>query len=79
MQAWRALIGMTQAELARLVGSDRPLISMLEVNRSHPSLERLVNIALALGVTTDWLVGLSDVPTPDADEKYPNWRNYVEG
>jgi transcriptional regulator with XRE-family HTH domain len=60
---------MSQAALARFVGVDRSTISQV----LDPSLARLPNAqvvgecAAALGVSSDWLLGLSDRPERAAD------------
>lgn len=54
----RRLRGMSQAELATLVGTKQPAIARLESGRTNPSLSKLVQIAKAL----DASVGISMAP-----------------
>ena len=48
--------GWSQGELAQRIGTDAGRISRYEGGRITPSLEALVKLADALGVTTDYLV-----------------------
>jgi transcriptional regulator with XRE-family HTH domain len=77
MAAWRAMRNITQAELARGVGIGRTQITMLEGGETEPSMLVLMWLAMTLDVTTDWLLGLTDVPTEGADSRYPNWRHFM--
>jgi DNA-binding XRE family transcriptional regulator len=47
----RKKIGMTQAELAKLIGSSQPRIAMVESGDETVSLELLMRAALATGAT----------------------------
>jgi transcriptional regulator with XRE-family HTH domain len=61
--------GATQAALARTIGVDRSTISQLlgaEESRL-PNAQVVAECAAALGVTADWLLGLSDRPEQAAD------------
>jgi transcriptional regulator with XRE-family HTH domain len=61
--------GTTQAALARTIGVDRSTISQLlgaEESRL-PNAQVVAECAAALGVTADWLLGLSDRPEQAAD------------
>jgi transcriptional regulator with XRE-family HTH domain len=53
---------LTQEELATLVGTTKTTISNYETGYSTPSFEMLNKIANVLDVTTDYLLGRSDVP-----------------
>lgn len=48
--------GWTQAYLGELLGSDGKYISRIECGKSKPSLEFVVNMANALGKSTDYLL-----------------------
>ncbi|MBT9586072.1 helix-turn-helix transcriptional regulator [bacterium] len=48
---------MSQAELARRVGTSRQQVYDWERQRSRPGLEHLVKLAAALGCTVDNLIG----------------------
>src|SRR5690349_20027463 len=55
-----------QAELSRRLGLTRSAVTMYETNRSMPSAETLAKMALTLHRSSDWLLGLSNDPTPGA-------------
>src|SRR5512134_107098 len=59
----------TQAALARAIGVDRSTISqLLGADESRlPNAQVVAECAAALGVTADWLLGLSDRPEQAAD------------
>ena len=66
----RELAGLSQTELSRRSGMPRPLISMLESGkRSGLTAESARNLARALGVTIDYLIGDSTFGDPDAEEE----------
>lgn len=54
---------LTQAELADKLGADTKQISRWESGNGVPHAERLVDIARILGVSVDYLLGVSDEPT----------------
>lgn len=57
--------GLSQSALARAVGADRSTISaLLGAGTRLPNAQLAADCATALGVTTDWLLGLSDRPEP---------------
>jgi transcriptional regulator with XRE-family HTH domain len=56
--------GLSQTELAAHVAIPLPNLNRIEHGRQSIYIERLVDLAQALETTTDYLVGLSDDPTP---------------
>ena len=60
----RKLRGISQLQLAAGTNNTRPLISMVEHGHSNLSVANLSAAAKALGVSTDYLCGLSSDPTP---------------
>lgn len=56
----RARLGMTQEELARMVGVRRETIVHLENGRYNPSLKLASDIAKALGRTIDEIFTITD-------------------
>ena len=60
--------GLTQTELAVELGDryNAPMISMVENGLANLLLDGAVNAARELGVSLDYLVGLTDEPTPAA-------------
>lgn len=61
--------GATRAELARRIGVDRSTVSQLlsAEGARLPNAQVVAECAAALGVTADWLLGLSDRPEQAAD------------
>lgn len=51
----REELGYTQAELARKTQTSQPYISRLEGDGFNPSTQMIVSIALALGISMDYL------------------------
>lgn len=60
-----AQAGRSQAQLARQAGLDRSTISaLLAPGLRLPNAQAAADCAAALGVSCDWLLGLTDRPTP---------------
>lgn len=57
--------GMSQVELAGRLGVTKQSISNWENDNIQPSIEMLVKLALTLGVSTDYLLGLDGRKTLD--------------
>jgi len=55
----------SQDELAKKIGTSAPIIGRYERNEIKPSIETAKNIADALGVTIDYLIGGSDTMAMD--------------
>ncbi len=63
-----ARAGITQAALARACGVDRSTLSaLLSPSVRMPNAQLAADCASALGVSSDWLLGLSPRPEPVAD------------
>ncbi|MHB1126615.1 MAG: helix-turn-helix domain-containing protein [Bacillota bacterium] len=52
--------GLSQAELARLLGMSRSTYAQYEIDRRNPDYETLSKMASFFGVSTDWLLGRSN-------------------
>jgi len=52
----RMSLAMTQEELAKLVGTRQPVVSLWESGRQEPSLNYAARLAKAFDVTLDYLV-----------------------
>ena len=65
----RRFLGTKQVDLAAEMGNgvDRSTVSKIETGAKKPSLCRGKDPARALNASLDWLVGLTDDPTPAAD------------
>lgn len=55
---------MTQSELGKIVNVQKSAISKYEKNRAEPSMDILRKLANYFNVTTDYLLGRTDDPTP---------------
>lgn len=56
----REELNITQIDLGLSIGFDQQRISRFERGLHKPDLESLAKVAKALGVSLDWLIGLSD-------------------
>lgn len=69
---YRELRGLTQVQLAKLVGVKHPTVSRWETNKlTNIPWERLEQLAAALEVPTGWLIGFDEIPeepTPEQSE-----------
>ena len=63
----RKLRGLSQQQLAAGTSNTRPLISMVESGRANMSVANLTAAAKALGVSVDFLCGLTTDPTPSRE------------
>jgi transcriptional regulator with XRE-family HTH domain len=62
-----ALSGQSQSALARAVGVDRSTLSaLLAPGTRLPNAQVVAEAAVALGVSSDWLLGLAETPAPIA-------------
>ena len=55
----------TQSELAKIFLTTQRTISNWESGRNEPPYNMLVKYAKFFNVTTDYILGLSDIPTPN--------------
>ena len=60
LETLRKQKGYTQTAFAEKLGLTQGMVSMIENGERDPSLETLLNIASALGVTVDELIGRKD-------------------
>lgn len=58
----RMALGLNQTAFANTVGIPVPTLSSIEHGHQSIYVERAVQLAEALGVSTDYLLGLSDAP-----------------
>jgi transcriptional regulator with XRE-family HTH domain len=58
--------GWNQSELARRLDKPRQHLSQVEQGKQQPRAELLIEIATVLGVSTDYLLGLTDDEHPPA-------------
>ena len=69
----------SQTAFAARFGLKQAIYSHYETGRKKPSLDVLVDMAKTLGVTTDYLLGLSDMPTTFAVPEPPRETNITTG
>ena len=55
---------LSQASLAKCLGVSANAISQYETNKRFPDMEGLVNICRYFQVSSDYLLGLSEIPRP---------------
>ena len=65
LKALRELMGISQAELAKKMSVTPPTISRIENGEREPNLQFLKNLAVFFNVSVDYLLGLTDDPTPN--------------
>ena len=66
----RKKAGLSQEALAEKLGVSRQAVSKWETGEAVPELSKLVLLAAAFGVTTDWLLSESE-PEPEAPSPAP--------
>ena len=62
---------LNQEQFAKVIGYTRTTISAWEVGRNEPSNADTVKIADFFGVSTDYLLGKSDIRNPEELKKVP--------
>lgn len=55
----REAAGFTQEKLAEEIGVSRNAVAKWENGKNEPKIENLVSLSLTLGVSSDYLIGLS--------------------
>jgi transcriptional regulator with XRE-family HTH domain len=76
LRAARAIRGLSQSNLAERARLQQAAVSHYESGTRRPSLRNLRRLAEALEVTTDYLVGRTDNPTPPASTVEPLFRDF---
>ena len=61
----RKELNLTQEELAQKIGYTRTAISAWEIGRNEPSNADTIKLAKYFGVSTDYLLGKSDIRNPE--------------
>lgn len=62
IRSLRSAMGWSQVELAKRLNITKQTVSNWENENIQPSIEMLVHLSKALGVTTDHLLGLDTIP-----------------
>ena len=68
---------LTQQGLARSLGVTRSSVNAWEMGISHPSIEKIIDIAEFFHVTTDYLLGLDDSLSVDISALSDKEKTYV--
>ena len=63
LKAERMKKGLSQLAFAKILGISQRTIGSWETGRTSPDLETLIKIASFFNVSTDYLLGVTDVPT----------------
>jgi len=61
LKAAREAAGLSQSELALKMNVDRNLINMAETGKQPLAIKHLVPLCLALGVSSDYLLGITEL------------------
>ena len=79
----RKELNLTQEELAQKIGYTRTAISAWEIGRNEPSNADTIKLAEYFGVSTDYLLGKSDIRNPekiiDIDDVDVAFANGIKG
>ena len=75
----RTKVGLTQKEVAELVGVSAQAVWRWEAGRMMPSREHLFTLAHRCEVSTDWILGRDVVEAEFLKEADVSFRNAVEG
>lgn len=83
LKALREKRGLTQRQLGEAVGVGESAVNRWENDKGdedgrEPPLARLVLIAKELATSTDWLLGMPDVPEPKAAELSPHAQRVLK-
>lgn len=63
----RSAFGWSQVDLAKKLSVTKQTVSNWENGNIQPSVEMLVRLAMVFRVTTDYLLGLEDIPRLDTE------------
>src|SRR3972149_1828956 len=64
LRKYREIQGLTQEELAERADLQPLQIWRYENGKTKPDGDTIANLAVALGISSDYLLGLTDEPTP---------------
>ena len=70
--------GLTQEQVAELTQVSQSAISLYELGRREPYIVTAKRLALAYGITLDWLMGISDAGGP-VDDWEPGMSRAIGG
>lgn len=65
----RTLKQMTQKELSKFLGVSPSTVGMYEQNRRQPDSETIIKLSEIFNVSTDYLLGRTDIKNPENEDK----------
>jgi len=77
LYALREDADMKQTDLAKIVSMKSSAISKYEKGLTQPNLDTLVKFAELFHVSTDYLLGVSDIPNPYTTEVITPWETDI--
>lgn len=69
---------LSQADVAARLNLTRGQISAYECNTSYPSVEKLIDLAVLLNVSVDYLLGINNRPCIFLDDFSPNQQKSIQ-
>jgi transcriptional regulator with XRE-family HTH domain len=73
----RKALGLNQEELAAMLNITQSQISRYERGDNDPTADILIALSRVLHTSSDYLLGLTDDPAPQASELSPEERNAI--
>lgn len=73
----RELLRLSQSELAQRVGTGQKRISAWERGESGATDDMIIGLARAMETSADWLLGLTDDPTPRPNDLSERERRVI--
>lgn len=70
LRSARELAGLTQSQVAKMLGLHRPSVSEMEAGRRRVSAEELIKLAEIYGTSVDWLTSQRSGGKTDVDDKF---------
>jgi transcriptional regulator with XRE-family HTH domain len=70
--------GWTQIDLAEKLGCTQGIITAYENGLKKPSVDKIASLAKVLGVTTDELIGQTEIKTASVSKNPKLWRKFEQ-
>ena len=78
IQELRTALGWSQVELAKRLQISKQTVSNWENDNIQPSVDMLMRLSRIFGVSTDYLLGLEDIPRLDVSDLSPAAVGHLE-
>lgn len=76
LKAFRESNGLSQEELAKILGTSKQVISRYETNQRSPKIDTVAEYARRLNISISDLTGYNEnLPSSDTESMYPDWYN----